>query len=264
MIPVPAHCNFMHDSLIQEMYSPISEIQSELERRKNDPELRAKVKKFLAEYGIPFEGDSPKAFFCRSVMSPNLELSYFLNIAEDLKLEPILLEYPDKFVAKNENKYFLCKMHFSTRTAHTRDGIKIVDFASSEGKKFDELRTTWGDGFIDFHHKLLFKEIPQVKDRIINIFDWFNKSRKPGADYYAAYLALFISNGVLFENFLRNDKEETKFVHEKILPSFKKIYELFRVKPLIFPLLPIEHEHQKSWLTYPESLKQEIAIYLNK
>lgn len=254
----------MTESLIKEMYSSISEIQQEIERRKNDVALRQKVEKFLSEYGIPFQDTTPKAFFSRSVMSPNLELSYFLNLADDLRLEPMLLEYPDKFVAKNENKYFLCNMHFGTKATQNRHGIKIVDFGTSEGKRFNELKTLWGDDFITFHHKILFKEKPQVEGKILNIYEWFNKSRKTGGDYYAAYLSLFICNGVLFENFLGNDKEETKFVQEKILPSFKKIYEMFGVKPLIFPLLPIENEGQESWLTYPESLKQEIAIYLNK
>lgn len=254
----------MDYSSIQDMYSSISEIQAELEARRNNIELRNKVEQFLSLFGLPFEGSSPKAFFCRSVITPNLELSYFLGIAEDLKLESVLLEYPDKFVAKNETKYYLCNMHFCPHSVHRKDGMKVIDFNEAEGKKFDEIHTVWGEKFIDFHHKLLFKEKPEVQGKILNFFEWFNKSRQNGEDYYLYYLALFICHGVLFENFLSHDKEETKFVLEKILPSFKKLEKLFGVKPLIFPLLPIEHEHQKSWLSYPESLKQEVTIYLDK
>ncbi len=249
------------------MYSSFDEILAELKARKNDPELKKKVDSFFKECGLPYERKPEhRAFFSRSVMSPNYEMMYFMDLSRDLGLEPLLLEYPDKFVAKNPAKYCLSRFHFheDEKRFILQSGLKLIDIASMEGKRFPDIVTIHGDNFMNFHHELLFKEYPVLETRIVDFYHWFNTTRGVGEDYYLKYLSLFIYDGVLFENFLHDDKEETEFVLKKILPSFNKACEIFGVKPLIFPLLPIKYEKQKDWLAYPPSIKDKIELYLKK
>ncbi len=255
----------MHNiSEIAGMYSSLSEIISELESRWNNTELRKKVELFLQDHGFPFPNDLPHAFFSRSVVTPNLETLYFLDLAKDVDLPPLFLEYPDKLVTKNQDKMHLCKLFFYTdhKREDKRAEMKIVDVDKYQGKKLDKVMTNWNERLIDFHHNLLYMHDPSLNGKIIDIYGWFNRTRDTQGHYYLCYLSLFICHGVLFENFLEDDKEETLFVKNKILPSFIKASEIFGVKPLIFPLLPVEYEKYTSWLSYPISIRQEVLKYL--
>lgn len=251
---------------IRGMYSSFDEILSEIRARRSDKVLHQKVAAFLGKHGFPYPEGGPRGFFSRSVMTPNFELAYFLDLTRDLGLDPLLLEYPDKFVAKNPAKYCLGKLHFHADVQRLALGpvTKIADVSAMEGKRVGEAKTIWGDNLLEFHHKILYKSHPELVGKVVNFYDWFNVSRGKGEDYYLCYLALFICDGVLFENFLHDDKEETEFVMKKILPSFNRACEIFGVRPLIFPLLPIEFERQKDWLAYPLSIKSEVELYLHK
>lgn len=246
---------------IQGMYSSFDEIMSELRARKQDSGLRKRVADFLGAHGFPYSvEDAPRAFFSRSVMTPNFEMAYFLDLARDLGLRPLLLEYPDKFVAKNPTKYHLTNIHFheDARRFALAPGVKIGDISAMEGKRMRDAKTHKGESLLDFHHRLLFKAYPELEGSVVDFYDWFNLTRGKGADYYLCYLALFVCDGVLFENFLQGDREETAFVLEKILPSFNRACEIFGVRPLVFPLLPIEYERQNDWLAYPNPIKEHI------
>lgn len=250
---------------IQGMYSSFDEILSEMKARREDKTLRQKVADFLGSHGFPFSIGTMHSFFSRSIMTPNFEMAYFMDLSRDLSLDPVLLEYPDKFVAKNPAKYCLTRLHFHEGVTRLvlNSGTWIGDVAAMEGRRMGELQTLQGENLMDFHHKILYKHYPELNGKIIDFYKWFNDSRGKGDSYYLCYLALFICDGVLFENFLHEDKEETSFVMEKILPSFNKACEIFGVRPLIFPLLPIEFEKQKDWLAYPLSVKEEIKLYLS-
>ncbi len=256
----------MRASNIQGMYSSFDEILSELKARRGDKILRKKVSDFLGAHGFPYHKDHHRAFFSRSIMTPNFELAYFMDLARDLGLDPMLLEYPDKLVGKNPAKYRLCKLQFHDDDNRRKlgDGIKVADMASQEGMRVTDVRTVTGEPLVDLHHRLLYKHFPELNGKLVDFFDWFNASRGKEEEYYLCYLALFVCDGVLFENFLHEDKEETAFVLDRILPSFNKACEIFGVKPLIFPLLPIEHERSNDWLAYPLSMKTEIELYLKK
>ncbi len=251
---------------IQGMYSSFDEILSEMKARREDKVLRQKVTDFLGSHGFPFEIGKMHSFFSRSIITPNFELAYFMDLSRDLSLDPILLEYPDKFVAMNPAKYCLTRFHFHKGVSRLalESGVWVGDIAAMEGKRMHELTTSTGESLMDFHHRLLYKSYPELQGKVVDFYKWFNGSRGQGDSYYLCYLALFICDGVLFENFLHDDKEETAFVMEKILPSFNRACEVFGVRPLIFPLLPIEFERQKDWLAYPLSVKDEIRIYLDK
>ncbi len=58
----------------------------------------------------------------------------------------------------------------------------------------------------------------------------------------------------MFDNYLLDDKEESEFYLKKVEPSFKKAEEIFGIRPLVYPLLPIEFERDVRWHSYPEHL----------
>jgi hypothetical protein len=111
----------------------------------------------------------------------------------------------------------------------------------SDGKKFCDIKTFWGEELTDFHHRML--ESYNLKIDTFDDFEWFSSiGRKDNPkQYYENFLALFLSHGVLFENFHEKGKEES-FTSNIIIENFNKIKDQFGYKPLIVPLVPIEDE----------------------
>ena len=171
-------------------------------------------------------------------------------------------------IVKNKDKYHLCRLFFYRQlkkgTSIPVATEKIIDFNKQEGKKFSKIKTKWGEGIVDVHHYLLYKQFPKMSGKTIDFSKWFDKTKNLSNNYYLYFLSLFICHGVLFDNFLIGDKEEKNFVKKKFLPSFKKAEKIFGVKPLIFPLLPFENEKGTHWLSYPESLKKILDKHISK
>lgn len=248
---------------MENFYTTLEEAKVEIWRRWNDKELRKKVEEFLSGDDIlKVFASKPKAVLCRDIISPDLECLRFIDSAKEIGLDPLMLEYPeDKFVNKNSDKYYLCKLSFYKGKNKNGDNItstyRIVDFNKAEGKKFCDINTVWGDSLVGFHHHLLEKSVPGLGDEIVDITKWFNTTRYESEYYYLYFLALFLCHGVLFENFLTN-KEELEFTQKKVLPSFHKLEEMFGVRPLIVPVVPLEEETDQYWWCFPE--KNEILV----
>src|SRR5687767_6880263 len=94
-------------NFVNEIYTPISLIELELSRRRKDKELVKKVEDFLGDYILPELKSEPKAVLSRALITPNQEFKYFMDIVKEINLEPLGLEYHDKLVAKNSEKYHL-------------------------------------------------------------------------------------------------------------------------------------------------------------
>lgn len=246
-----------------EVYTPIVEILAELEKRKNNRLLAQKVKEFWGEIPNFLKSENARhAFFSRPIITPNTELKYLLDIIPLFGLSPFFLEYPSKFVLRNQDKRSLAELcfikDFDKNPRAKRECLRIVDFKKWEGKNLTDVETIWGENLRSFHRTLLFDEVPEVVNNIVDFSEWFNIARQENGFYYLKFLSLFIRNGVLFENFLGNDADENSFFQEKVAPSFKKATEIFGVKPLIFPLLPIRDEKNAVWLAYSQTTKNKI------
>ena len=254
---------------VNDIYTPLQEAKAELERRWNDKELEKKLNDFWGENFLePFK-DKQYAVLSRNVITPNMEMRYFIDIVADSGLQPFFLEYNrSKFVAKNMEKYHICKLFFLKKIGKhsgvNLEHLDIVDFNKDEGKRISEITTNFNISLIDLHKKMTHSEYPEIEGSVFNFSEWFNKTRNMGEYYYLYYLSLFVRNGILFENFLLGDEEESRFFCEKVEPSFKKIEELFGVRPLIYPLLPIENEKHKFWLCYNDKVQNKITDYLYK
>lgn len=247
---------------IEEIYTPLSVAKKELEKRWKDEKLKKKVDDFLKGDIPEFLKNNPKAYFARHIISPNFDFLLFLKKVTCAEIDFVCPEYKeDKFVSKNINKYHLCKLYFHDGVGKNGgrkiDTLKIVDFNKSEGKKFKEIKTLWGENFIDFHHRLLCSLIPEINEKIFDVSKWIKKNGKQPDKFYNNFLVLFLRNGILFENFLLN-KEEKDFTKNVVLENFKKIEKYFGIKPLVVHLLPVGKETDQSWLCYPGFIKEII------
>jgi len=246
---------------IDNIYTPLSVAKEEIWRRWNDESLRKKVEDFLGGDIPECLMEKPKAIMVRYIMTPNYELKYFLDLAKITGLDYSLLEYSnDKFVARNPEKYHICKLFFHNgygkKGGSNLETKNIVDFNKNEGKLLDDIETIWGEKLLDFHHTVIEKAIHGSRERIFNFSNWFQKHRTLNKqEYYLHYLALFFCYGILFENFLL-DKGETEFTQEKVLPSFKKLEKIFGIKPLIVPLESLKVEEDNYWRYYSKRVKK--------
>ncbi len=228
-------------------YTRLTEALRELKKRNKNSELIKKVKETMGDAYPDWMPDEPCLFFCRNIITPNKETLYFLDLAKDIGLPVVFLEYYDKFVAVNKTKYHLGLIR-------TEEKKKVIIDFNDEGKKIDTIKTLKGESLVEFHHNLARKHIKDFDSyKIINITKWFNNTRNTKV-YYFNYFSLFVAHGILFENFLLEDREEKKFLDTKLIPSIEKIKEFYGCIPLIYPLLPFEFEGENSWLFYPKEV----------
>lgn len=250
-----------------DIYTSLKDIQGEIERRQNDTALQERLDVFWGDRKPAFvTGGEPKLVLSKSLITPNLEFRYFLDIAEDIGLERSLWEYTvGKFVGKNQEKRHLGKLHFfhgrGKKNGKKIDHLNVVNFNTEEGKQMRDVMTLNGQTLVDFHHDLLSKRSPAENLKPIDVSEWFDETKKLDL-YYVYYLSLFIRDHILFENFLPDDEEESKFTVEKFFPSFEKVTEIFGIKPLIVPLLPIEHEKSSTWFSYDEETQENVKNML--
>ena len=108
------------------VYSTPQEILRELKRRNEDKRLKKKVNVFLENTPLSALGSNkPRAVLTRSIFTPNKEFAKFIKETKEFGLAPILFEYDNKFVAKNLEKYHLCKLHSFTDRGK-RGGINFT------------------------------------------------------------------------------------------------------------------------------------------
>lgn len=244
--------------LLKDFYTDLSTAEKEIQKRWCDNELKEKVKKYL-DYNIPSPFLSfPRAVLARHVITLDFELFHFLNYVKQTEIKPLLIECPsEKFTPNNPDKYHSCRMFFydgkGKNGGNRISAFNIVDFNKCMGKKFENINTIWGENLVTFHRKFLSKIAPQRKKDILDISVWFDKKNHS----YDKYLALFICNGILFENFLLED-EELPFTQKKVVPSFNRLIKIFNVNPLIVPVVPVEKSHDIVWSCFPNYIKKYI------
>lgn len=235
--------------------------EMEINRRHGDKELKQKLEEFWGENKPDFLDEAgPRSVLSKVLITPNREFEYFLDISRDIGLKTSFWEYHSgKFVGRNQEKRHLGKLFFyhglGKNNGHIIDHKNIVDFNTEEGNRISDVKTLNGKSLVEFHHDILKKRFPDEAFRIKDISEWFDKVRNLD-EYYVYYLSLFIRDHILFENFLYNEEEESKFTINKFLPSFEKVTKIFGVKPLIVPLLPHEHEKSNLWFSYGECSKK--------
>jgi len=244
------------------LLTPLPEALVEIERRKNDPVLQKKVEEYLNHDIPPYFKDAPVLYLARHVATPNFETLRFLHLLEPLGLRTVIgQDLKDKFVPKNMLKKALGRLHVTTGiTKHGSEfkehfeNVRVVDFNTSSGKTFGDIKTVWGESLADFHNNL-FAQITGVRTEIVDDSEWIDRHHRGQlVPHYRKFLALFILHGVLFEDYSLDDKEERKFIRTVLKPAYKYVERKFGCKPLIATLTPTSIESPDYWVSYPNKV----------
>ena len=243
------------------MLSPLEAIQ-EIERRRRDPELRRKVEEYLGGDIPDYFRDGPVLYLARHIATPNFETLRFKYLMEPLGMKAVVSQdTKDLFVSSNQSKRALGKLSICQGVSQ-KDGmlnerfqnISIVDFNAENGKPFGAIKTLWGEGLVDFHSRLFSK---LMNDKIENPDDaaWIDRHHRGNLlEHYKNFLALFVTHGILFEDYVMEDKHEVKFVKNILRPACRFIEKKFGVRPIIVPLVPKTFESNRFWISYPKEV----------
>lgn len=231
------------------IYTPIEAVKTELDQRRYSSLVPSpsRIPDILAP--------EPRAVFFRQVITPNFETRKFLDRAHTLSLRPLFWEYhQDKFTSNNEWKHALGKLQFLSKRGK-RQSVQIeketiIDFNLSNGKILSHVHTHWKQPLIDFHHEFFEHYIERLGENIFEASDWFSQNGGTAAEYYKNFLSLFLKHGVLFENFLLNERE-LSFTRDIFLPAFIAVYRTTGYKPLVVPFEPFTTETDDYWMCYP-------------
>ena len=240
------------------VYTPLDEALKQVESRSADIKLAQYLEENLP-VGRPNIFDRKKcAVLFRQIATPNYEFRRFISIVDALEdYTPVIFEYhDDKFVDKNESKYYLGMLAFfcgrGKKGGEKISLLNIIDFNSSRGKKLSEVNTLWGQPLIDFHHELLNDTYYKHQEILIDdVTSWFHQNGKDASLYYKKFLSLFLQDGILLENFML-DSKELGFTKEIFLPAFISIVNETGRKPLIVALEPTEVESEIFWMCHPK------------
>ncbi len=244
---------------IDDIYTSLEEAKEEIQRRWNDKGLEKKVEKYLkGKIPKPFLKE-PKGICTSHVASPNWFLFNFYIKTKEAGLKPVVFEYlDDMFVTTNYDKASLGKMVFY----HGKDvhgdmlttSKHVIDLSGkNEKKKIRDICTLWDENLVDFHHRATDEFYEGIE--VFDGSEWYHDMGRKPIDYYKYVLALYIRNGILFENFLLNSNIERKFIHDVLIPAFEFVKKEFGLKPLIVPLIPRNEEETRYWWCYPAFIK---------
>lgn len=249
----------MDISEIDDIYTPLEEAKKEIWRRWNDKELRKKVEEFLGgDIPEPFRKE-PRAVLFRNIITADFEACRFFDLTRDFGIKPLGWEYlDDAFCTRNDDKLNLGRLPILKGVDKNKKYIvyykKVINLMKSDNQKFCNIKTIDGENIINFHHKLV-KNISDIE--IQDGSDWITKKGRKAKDYYKYLFGLFVSNGILFENFLLN-KDENEFTREIVKPAFKKVERQFGLKPLIVELLEKDKATDMYWWCYPGNIEKNI------
>ncbi len=242
---------------INDIYTPLEEAKKELERRWGDKDLEKKVYEFLKGNVPEILKKEPRFLMIHQLITPDNEFNLFIDTSIKIGLKPLCLEYlEDNFVTTNINKIGLAKAKLIDRFNKKTGEIvfkhkKVISLASGnhENRTFNELETVQGEKLVNFHHRILKERFSNIDT--VDISYWIKSFGPKSNDWYPYYLALFIRNGIVFENYIEDGKEGD-FTKKILIPHFLSVTKHFGVKPLIVEGVPKDQVNDTIWRSYPK------------
>lgn len=209
---------------------------------------------------------NPVGVLFRQIGSPSYETRRVVRLAQQHGLSLIIWEFhADRFLTRNRCKIALGRLGFYAGLG--RNGgrriqyVPVFDLDAENGRPLRNINTFRGEPLIDFHHKLLAAECPEVAaDALFDASDWFATQGGSARHYYAAFTSLFLRHAILFETFVLHGSE-CDFTREVFLPGFQALYQQTGVKPLIVPSEREDWEGDDFWQLYPEVLQTHLGPY---
>ncbi|MEI6296846.1 MAG: hypothetical protein WCO84_04350 [bacterium] len=242
-------------------YKTPDEASREIKKRWGDKKLKEEVEKYLGNSLPDIFKNEPKAISVIHIATPNIAFENFLMQANFTELKPVVFEYlEDLFVTTNYDKACLAKMIFKMGIDKNNNLLSeskhiIALDGREEKKKFTEIKTLWGENFVNFHHRILNSKISGVET--CDGSKWYKEHGGKPFLYYKKLMLFFICHGVLFENFLDNEKERA-FTREVVFPAFLEAKAQFGIEPLIVPIIPTDEQRNKVWWYYAKDVRDLI------
>lgn len=256
----PFHSRGTRHIGLDDVVMPYNLALAELKRRREDPVLREKVEAYLAHDLPAYFRDEPVLYLCRHIASPNLQTLRFLALMKEEGMKTVIgQDAKDLFVSHNQLKKALGKLPICTGIFHSKgrrieqfQKVSIIDFNAWNGKPLESVQTLWGEPLVEFHNGLF----RQLSDEPVVIEDdsaWVDRyERGDLLQEYKKFLALFVTHGIMFEDYPVEDSPvEEGFVTDILRPAVRHIEETFGVRPLIAPLVPAGIESTELWEGYP-------------
>lgn len=242
-----------------DFYTSLPEAKAEIAKRWADQKLAAKINEFLKNDIPEVLLSEPRAVITRQVTTPNEEFYQFINLAGQLGIKPLGWEYhEDVFVTTSPEKASLGRIGLIRGYNKKQEALvsykKIIDLTGKEEKKpLKDIKTLWGEDLIRFHHRMLRQFTDGIE--LYDASSWYNSNGDMAKKYYCHFLALFLRNGVMFEDFLLKGHEQ-KFTYDIVAPAFKIITDIFGIKPLVIPIFTGRHEPTSLDMCYRDDLSQ--------
>ncbi|HEY0964734.1 MAG TPA: hypothetical protein VGE31_02980 [Candidatus Paceibacterota bacterium] len=242
---------------VKPFLTPADYALREIERRRHNPALMAKVAEYLNN-DIPahFKQTKPIFYFSRHIATPNYETLRFIEVTKDYGC-PLVIgqDTKDKFVSNNSLKRTLAKMPITVGITRSGDEIieyvTIVDFQQNQGRPMQEVETFNGTRLAALHERLL-REIYPKEVQIVDESSWIDRHHRGDLyKHYVDFLSLLVVHGIMVEDYI---PEDYQFINDILLPAIEEVEAKFGVKPLIVPLIPEEMSLEKNWLAYPSVL----------
>lgn len=180
----------------------------------------------------------------RHVATARREDYVFARTAGFLRLQPVWSEYAgDIYAQVSAPKSSLLKLPISGGGT-----LRVALPRKWGGFKLSEITTEAGTSLVDFHHRL-WGHIPGNNIRL-DCSEWIQKFGS-ACDYYVPALSLFVSHGVLFNDFHGHanplsSKKSGEFTRSVVEPAYKRVEEIFGYNPLIF-----RFSYQPGFEVYP-------------
>jgi len=250
------------------LYTDQDQIIGELSRRQalfvDDSEL---VKAIRPTPSIQHLLDRPHLVFGRHIATPLHETLRVIEIAHELNLDLCIFEFQaDTMVsAHNQYKHGLARLPIFDAIDKNGNDIfhrsSIVDLNISTGHSLAEVHTIKNESLVDFHHEL-FTYITgiNVSEVATDFSDWLAKYHSHAAEYYEAFLTLFVKHNVLAEIFYDEAHDKEQFTKKIVIPAFLKVTKKHGYQPLIINYQPPDEQNRLFWDGYPARANDFLRI----
>jgi hypothetical protein len=257
---------------VKAMLTPLSEALAELERRRKDPELIKKIEAFLQDSVPEYAQTGPVLCLARHLATPNFETLRFTHLLESLPYRVMITkDTHDRFVTVNPMKRALGKlpihMGYTQRQGKYVEQfqyISIIDMNAANGKPLKDIVTLWGQPLSEFHDELC-NHFFHNRVEIVDDADWINGNHRGDLlEHYKKFLTLFLTHGILFEDYVPDDAAEQQFVKKILRPAFTFVERRFGVRPLVTSLDPTLVESDLFWISYPKAVLDIVQRKMGK
>lgn len=244
-----------------DLYTPLQEAVAELAVRRSDERLCARVADFHRACPPTFMEGGPHACLGRQIITGDNEIARFLELSAASGLRPLGVSFTqDRFFALNPDKKCLAMLPFWAK--HQERVLNIVGVLQN-GLALKDITCRNGMSLVEFHRHLLEHQHPGFSGQVRDMSDWAKAVSGAHFDYFP-FLALFLTGGILFENFRTDDEQEIAFTHGRTFPAFEKVGRMFGVRPLIVRLFTDEEVADPKWWHYPDALYPVAKALLRK